>query len=100
MSTQLGLYTRTGGKNHICSSCTTCDLKDYTGSYHVSISLPHDPDGWILYDDSALSEDGSTCSETYVRERHDGETPFGVWVDAHMVRAADEQCCTSCYVFF
>lgn len=94
MSTQLGLYTRTGGKTHMCSACNTCDLKDYTGSYHVSISLPHSPDGWILYDEKALSEDGSECSATYVRDcLHDGETPLSVWVDAHMVGVvADEPC--------
>lgn len=86
MSSELGLYTRTGGKTHKCSACSTCDLKDYTGSYHVSISLPHDPEGWILYDEEALSEDCGTCSETYVREcGHDGETPLSVWVDAHAV---------------
>eukprot|EP00752_Nemacystus_decipiens_P004864 g4427.t1 len=84
MSSELGLYTRTGGKTHTCSTCTTCDLKDYTGSYHVSISLPHDPEGWILYDEAALSEDGTTCSATYEREcGHEGETPLSVWVGAH-----------------
>lgn len=86
MSSELGLYTRTGGKTHTCSACSTCDLKDYTGSYHVSISLPHDPEGWILYDEAALSVDGGACSETYVRDcAHDGEMPLSVWVDAHMV---------------
>lgn len=67
MSSQLGLYTRTGGKTHTCSSCDGCDLKDYTGSYHVSISLPTDPEGWILYDEAAL-KDSAACAESYVRE--------------------------------
>lgn len=69
----------------MCSTCTTCDLKDYTGSYHVSISLPKDLNGWVLYNESALNEDGRTCSETYVREFDDSETAVGIWVDAHMV---------------
>ncbi|CAM9671791.1 unnamed protein product [Ectocarpus fasciculatus] len=84
MSNQLGLYTRTRGEDYMCSTCNTCDLKDYTGSYHVSISLPKDPNGWVLYNESALTEDGRKCSETYVREFDDSETPAGVWVDAHM----------------
>ena len=93
MSSELGLYTRTGGKTHTCSACTTCDLKDYTGSYHVSVSLPHDPEGWILYDESALTEDGGSCSPTYSRERGDeGETRLDVWVDAHAVRACLSRC--------
>eukprot|EP00903_Cladosiphon_okamuranus_P014431 g13391.t1 len=83
MSSELGLYTRTGGKTHMCSACSTCDLKDYTGSYHVSLSLPHDPEGWILYDEAALSEDGDSCSPTYVRHARENETQLGVWVDAH-----------------
>ena len=86
MSSQLGVYTRTGGKTYMCSTCDSCDLKDYTGSYHVSISLPHDADGWVVYDDSSLSEDGSTCSETYTRaSEEDSETPLSVWVGAHQV---------------
>lgn len=90
MSSQLGLFTRTGGNTYLCSACDECDLKDYTGSYHVSISLPHGPEGWIVYDESALSEDGSTCSETYVRESdgkegEEAETPLSVWVEAHQV---------------
>lgn len=86
MSSELGLYTRTGGKTHMCSTCDGCDLKDYTGSYHVSISLPHDPEGWILYDEKAL-EDSFTCAKDYKREAgHEGETPTDVWVKAHMVR--------------
>jgi len=87
MSSQLGIYTRTGGKTYLCSSCDRCDLKDYTGSYHVSISLPHDPDGWVVYDEAVLGEDGRTCSETYAREAdEDGaETPLSVWVEAHQV---------------
>lgn len=88
MSSQLGIYTRTGGKTHLCSACDHCDLKDYTGSYHVSISLPHDPEGWVVYDESSLTGDGSMCSETYTRESDDTtetETPLSVWVEAHQV---------------
>lgn len=86
MSSQLGLYTRTHGEYYMCSTCDTCDLKDYTGSYHMSISLPHHPEGWILYDEGALSEDRSACSETYARETtHADETPRSSWVEAHMV---------------
>lgn len=85
MSSELGLYTRTGGKTHTCSTCDGCDLKDYTGSYHISISLPHDPEGCILYDEEAL-QDSSTCADDYTREaRHAGETQTSVWVEAHMV---------------
>ena len=50
MGADLGIYTRTGGKTHKCSTCGDCDLKDYTGSYHISISLPSDENGWVLYD--------------------------------------------------
>lgn len=87
MSSQLGLYTRTIGNTYMCSTCDGCDLKDYTGSYHVSVSLPHDPEGWILLDEEAL-KDSATCADNYVRESgEEGETSRGVWVDAHMVSA-------------
>lgn len=87
MSSQLGVYTRTGGNKYRCSTCDGCDLKDYTGSYHMSISLPRDGDGWVVYDESALDEDGGRCSDTYVRDPEDGRSQLEVWVDAHMVRA-------------
>lgn len=47
MSSELGLYTRTGGKTFMCSSCGSCDLKDYTGSYHIAVSLPMDSNNVI-----------------------------------------------------
>lgn len=81
MSSNIGLYTRSGGKTFACSSCDECDLKDYTGSYHISISLPHDKDGWIAYDSDILGED-LTCSSNYTR--HDCDLSADeVWVKAH-----------------
>lgn len=77
MGSDLGIYTRTGGKTHKCSSCGECELKDYTGSYHISISLPYDEDGWILYDENY------TCPRTN-SPTNLGETPQSTWVDAHI----------------
>lgn len=85
MSSNLGLYTRSGGKIHKCSPCDGCRLKDYTGSYHLSISLPHDSDGWVAYDETILTRSGS-CSSTYggYKNKNDpGETPLDTWVEAH-----------------
>lgn len=85
-SSDLGLYTRTGGKTHHCSPCEGCYLKDYTGSYHVSISLPHDSDGWVAYDESILDQSlkHTRCSKTFERVQTDAdETPRDAWVKAH-----------------
>lgn len=82
-SADLGLYTRTGGKTHYCSPCEGCHLKDYTGSYHISISLPHDNDGWVAYNESILSNSFS-CSETFEASHNEtGQTPLDVWINAH-----------------
>lgn len=87
MSSNLGLYTRASGKTHHCSPCDGCRLKDYTGSYHLSISLPHDSEGWIAYDETILNSVGS-CSRTYgghnnTNTNASGHTPFDTWVTAH-----------------
>jgi len=99
-SSTLGLYTRTGGKTHVCSTCDgDCHLKDYTGSYHISVSLPYDSDGWVAYNESIINRsDGYNssdpysylmCSNSYNRyNRSDNynssETPRDVWVKAHV----------------
>ena len=99
-SSTLGLYTRTGGKTHVCSTCDgDCHLKDYTGSYHISVSLPYDSDGWVAYNESIINRsDGYNssdpysylmCSNSYNRyNRSDNynssETPRDVWVKAHI----------------
>lgn len=80
MSSELGIYTRTGGKTHKCSTCDGCDLKDYTGSYHVTLSLPFDSDGFIVYDESVL-ENGK-CSKSYVKPSNTS-TVIDTWVSAH-----------------
>lgn len=77
MGADLGIYTRTGGKTHKCSTCGECDLKDYTGSYHISISLPSDENGWVLYDSNY------SCPSTKGPSKI-GETTNSVWVDAHI----------------
>jgi len=69
MSAQLGMYQRTGGQWHSCATCGgTCEVKDYTGSYHMSLSLPTTVDGWVARDESIL-EDRNTCA----RPAEDGE---------------------------
>jgi hypothetical protein len=114
MSTQLGMYQRTGGAwfkvrpytHHVvlfccqrcvmditnstffssisfisqCASCGGgCTVKDYTGSYHMSLSIPSTHDGWVARDESILTNEG-TCapavstSETTI-SNHDGK-PF------------------------
>ena len=88
-SADLGLYTRTGGKDHVCSPCDGgCNLKDYTGSYHISISLPYYSDGYVAYDESILNryDDGKIkCSKDFKREQVDTEeTARDVWVKAHV----------------
>ena len=84
MSSSLGLYTRTSGKTHHCSPCDGCHLKDYTGSYHISISLPHDSEGWVAYDEKILSKAGS-CSRRYGghSKASYGESPLSTWTTAH-----------------
>ena len=83
MSSSLGLYTRTGGKTHRCSPCDGCRLKDYTGSYHISISLPHDSEGWVAYDERILDGAGA-CSGGYDgSENSTGESPLVTWTTAH-----------------
>jgi len=62
MSNQLGMYQRTSGNWFTCASCGDCSMKDYTGSYHVSISLPSTPEGWIARDESILL-DSDTCAQ-------------------------------------
>lgn len=83
MSSNLGLYTRASGKTHHCSPCDGCRLKDYTGSYHISISLPHDSEGWVAYDEKILNKFGS-CSRTYGGYNDtSGQSPLDTWVEAH-----------------
>ena len=66
MSTQLGMYTRMSGKWHHCASCDhSCRMKDYTGSYHVSISLPSTVEGWVARDPSIVSSTMDSCSVDY-----------------------------------
>ena len=76
MSAQLGMYQRTGGAWHTCSTCSgTCELKDYTGSYHISLSLPTTSDGWMARDESILL-DRNTCAPPLVdNEQDQQETP-------------------------
>jgi len=65
MSNQLGMYQRTGGNWFSFASCggdgVRRELKDYTGSYHMSISLPSTSDGWVARDASVLL-DSNTCA--------------------------------------
>lgn len=84
MSSELGVYTRTAGKAYKCASCSGCELKDYTGSYHISISLPRDSEGWILYDPDTMT-DPDTCNKDWVApSRKDVYEDKRVeWVDAH-----------------
>ena len=86
MSSNLGLYTRTSGKTHHCSPCDGCHLKDYTGSYHISISLPHDSEGWVAYDEKILNRAGgfNKCSRKYGGYRNSsGDSPLDMWITAH-----------------
>lgn len=68
-------------KTYLCSPCDGCNLKDSTGSYHISISLSYDTDGWVAYDDTILDETGG-CSGEYERRHQDGD-PMDAWVKAH-----------------
>lgn len=83
MSAELGMYQRLSGKFFKCASCGACDLKDYTGSYHMSLSLPSDPDGWILRDESVLL-DRDTCAPPQ-------ESPRGTKPQAERLDEADEE---------
>lgn len=66
MSNQLGMYQRTGGSWFSFASCGGAGgrrkLKDYTGSYHMSISLPSTSHGWVARDASILL-DSNTCAQ-------------------------------------
>jgi len=64
MSSQLGMYQRTGGNWFSMATCDNTverELKDYTGSYHMSISLPSTSEGWVARDESILL-DSNTCA--------------------------------------
>lgn len=75
MSAQLAMYQRTGGQWHSCSSCSgTCQVKDYSGSYHMSLSLPTTADGWVARDESIL-KDRNTCAHSATDDSNEEETP-------------------------
>lgn len=51
MSSQLGMYQRTGGAWFKCASCDECQL-----------SLPSTPEGWVARDESILSPNKDSCA--------------------------------------
>ena len=83
MGSMLGQYTTAKGKIWTCS-CGSCPLKDYTGSVHISVSLPVTPHGSIASDPYIL-KDRDTCSSmggnNTTLDEEDGRRS---WVDAHI----------------
>jgi hypothetical protein len=91
MSSELGMYQRLAGQFFTCASCGTCPLKDYTGSYHVSITLPADNDALIMLDDSILVDRNTCAAHTLNQTRPEDEEQseekqaeiLNEWIRAH-----------------
>lgn len=89
MSSEIGVYTRTAGISYKHATCNdpSSPLKDYTGSYHISVSLPRDTSGWVLYDQESMTSP-DTCNNEWTPRNDDSEEvdeeKRQVWVKAHM----------------